>query len=463
MRGLAEHLGLLVLQQRGATAVLESELWSLTQEVDIVQSLTQNVGSATTSASSDDAGDLGSDGESSAGLKLALPPQTPLRSAMETQRVGLLRGVEAIREIKLLVKAVIGSDSPTGASKSGGGDAEMWGLAATDAETSTELVVAVKELEKSILEMHGRLERYPSPACSGPSRDGSGDVEASPLLNAGALADVVTTQEKLRALSGDATKLSERFANVVPPSVLIRVATHLGGVHTAVRSLLSESSVMRGWMSTQATSVVVAQGSVDMVGDTSDVVGPSLEQVKVAVHVSKIGNHLSESVKAMLLSVQALCPRKSEQALSTSNREAEEGLPKSTGEPAPEGDGLVTEDGQEDDEWSTGSTLFEAHASAFDQAKGLKLWRCSAALAAATSALKEFSEDEAVNGARGPSEATVEAGEALGRLSGEVMQLAEQLVSAAKAVLIGMIALNKVSHQHVIFIFEKLDLLGSLG
>lgn len=447
MRGLAEHLGLLVLQQRGATAVLESELWSLIQEVDVVQSLTKNVGSPTTSASGDDDGDGGA---SSACIKQGLPPQTPLRSALETQRVGLLRGVEAIREIRLLVKAVIGSDSPSAASKSAGGDAGMWGLAATDAVTSTELVVAVKELEKSVVEMHGRLDRHASPACSGPSRDGSGDIETSPLLNAGALADVVTTQEKLRALSGDATKLSERFANVVPPSVLIRVATHLDGVYSAVQSVLSGNSVMRGWMPARATPLSVAQGTGVIEVDTSDAVGPSLDQeVKVAVHVSKIGSHLSESVKAMLLSVQALCPRNSEKAFSTSNGEAEEGLPKSTVEAAP-GDGPVTEDDQEEDEWSTGITLFEAHASAFDQAKGLKLRRCSAALAAATLALKEFSEDEAVNGAGGPSEATAEAGEALGRLSGEVMQLAEQVVSAAKAVLIGMIALNKVRLQQVL-------------
>ena len=58
--------------------------------------------------------------------------------------------------------------------------------------------------------------------------------------------------------------------------------------------------------------------------------------------------------------------------------------------------------------------------------------------------MREFSEDEAVNGTGSQSEATVEAVKALGRLTAEVMQLAEQVVSAAKAVLIGMIALNKV-------------------
>ena len=302
------------------------------------------------------------------------------------------------------------------------------------------------------MEVHGRLERHPAPACfCGPSRDGSVDVDASPLLSTGALADVVETQEKLRVLSVESTKLSERFTDVVPPSVLTRVATHLDGVYLAVKSVLSGSSAMEGWMSAQASRAAIAHRDGSVGGNSSDALGPSLEQerVKVAVHASKVGNLLSESVKAMLLSVQALCPRDSESATSTSIREVEEGLPTSTGESVPGGDEAVNKEDEEEDEWSTGSTLFETHVSAFDQAKGLKLWRCSAALAAATAALKEFSEDDSINGMEGPSDATLEAGEALGRLSAEVILLAEQVVSAAKAVLIGMIALNKVSKHRV--------------
>ena len=136
MRGLAEHLGLLVMQQKGATAVLESELWSLVQEVDNIQSFTKDVSLATTSDSNENADNVGGGGgEASIDFQVGFPPQTPLRAALEIQRVGLLRGVEAIREVKLLVKAVIGSDPPPAAPKSGVENAEMWGMAATEAVT----------------------------------------------------------------------------------------------------------------------------------------------------------------------------------------------------------------------------------------------------------------------------------------------------------------------------------------
>lgn len=446
MRGLAEHLGFLVLQQRGATAVLETELWSLVQEVDIVLSFTRDVGMATISALGEDAGHVGGDDKACAGFKLGLPPQASLRSALETQRVGLLRGVEAIREVKLLVKAVVGSDPPTAASKSGGITAEMWGLVPTDAATAKELLAAIKGLEESVVNILGCLEKHPSPACfSGPGHGGS-KVDASPLLNAGTLMDVVETQEKLRTLSFDVIKLSERFADVVPPSVLGRVATHVDGVYFAVKFVLSGNSVMRGFMAGQNLPIGLAHRDGGP-GNAPDVEGPSLEQQRVIVasHVSKVGDRLSESVKAMLLSVQALCPRDSENAIPTSNREGKTSLPNEAGESVGANDDPIQQYDEAEGEWSTGSTLFEAHSSAFDQAKGMKLWRCSAALAAATAALREFSEDEAVNGTGGQSEATVEAVEALGRLFAEVMQLAEQVVSASKAVLMGMIALNKVS------------------
>ena len=443
MRGLAEHLGFLVLQQRGATAVLESELWSLVQEVDIVQSFTRDVDMATISSRGEDADGVGGDDKACTGL--ALPPQASLRSALETQRVGLLRGVEAIREVRLLVKAVVGSDPPTAASNSGDAAAEMWGLVPTDAATSSELMAAMKELEEAVVKILSCLERHPSPACFSGSCRGGSDVDASPLLNAGTLIDVVETQEKLRTLSFDVTKLSGRFADVVPPSVLGRVATHLDAVYLAVKSVLSGNSVMHGFMTEQDLSSDFAHRDGGA-GDASNAEGPSLEQqrVLVALHVSKVGNRLSESVKAMLLSVQAICPRDSENAILTTNREGKASLPNVSGESVRGVDDPVQQDDGAEGEWSTGSTLFEAHSSAFNQAKGLKLWRCSAALAAATAALREFSEDEAVNGTGSQSEATVEAVKALGRLTAEVMQLAEQVVSAAKAVLIGMIALNKV-------------------
>lgn len=464
MRGLAEHLGLLVLQQRGATAVLESELWSLIQEVDSIQSLSKAGVVATTSASVVEAvgnvsGGVGCD-EVSRNLAQALPPQAPLRSALETQRVGLLRGVEAIRQVKLLVKAIIGADPPAAAPKSGAAMDDLCGLPATDATTSLELVVAVEGLENSVGAMLICLQGHPSPAAfSRPSGSDGSESGASPLLNAGVLDAVVAIQEKVRACSAVAKTLSERYADVVPPSVLIRVATHLDGVCDAVQSALSGNLVMAGWVSKQGSTAVFAHGEATTEGDgacTSAGISLEEERTKVALHASKIGDLLSESVKAMLLSVQGLCPRDSDKATSRSIGEVDGVLPSSAGVVV---SGAEAKDDDEKGGWSTDFTLVGAHVCAFNQAKELKLWRCSAALAAATRALKEFSEDKAVNGVRGSSSATREAGEVLGGLCAELMQLAEQVVSAAKAVLIGMIALNKVCTERVNAIWFSLPVI----
>lgn len=474
MRGLGEHLGLLVLQQRGAAAALESDLFSLLQEVRAMQSLTADYGMAPSSSSFSSSPNGGASLEPQ---KHPLPPQTPLRLALEKQRQGLLRGLEAVREVQLLLKSVTGSDPPTSSPTSNSSEesrarrargGEGWGEAATDAATSAEVKVAVDALERSLSDMLGRVQRYPGPSAAATAavRAGGGNdagaAAVAPLLADGAVRVVVEVREALRACATDAARLSQRFGGVLPPAVLARVAEHLSDVEAGVGSALDGSPLMRSWLLSDGAAAAAAAAGDDGDADSMEVVDHSVcagggageeqrRQAAAALHASRIGQRLTDAVKAMLLSVQALCPRDTpvgkaaasapaaarSDVVSSSAGKAERGVDDKEQQPA---DGDAEVEDKEENAWSTGTTLFEAHAAAFDQSRGLKLWRCAAAMASARQALADLSEDEAVGGAA----AAGATASALVALCAEVLVLAEQVLFAGKAVLVGMVALNKV-------------------
>lgn len=460
MRGLAEHLGLLVLQQRGAATALENDLLFLLGEVAALQSLTKDYGS-TSSSSSPIAPPKDGEPPTNEELlvqrrNLALPPQGPLRQALETERQGLLRGIEAVREVQLLLKSVVGSDPPTPSPGSTSASAspvarlrrarggEGWGEAPTDPVTAAEVKAAVDGLERSLADTLARVERYPSP-CSAVSVAGEaegkaegGGLMAPPLLAAGAVRVVVEAREALRASAVDARGISERFAGVLPRAVLIRVAQHLSDVDGSVGSVLDGSELMRSWLLAEATVEAGDGIEVDADGGDGTSASSEVQRQTAAEHASRVGERLTDAVKAMLLSVQALCPR--DTAVTAA---AAASTPANGDTTEPRNDGDESEE-EEEGGWSTGTTLFEAHASAFEQARGLKLWRCASAMASARVALMELSEDKAV-GVAGCGVAG-EAAAALVALCSEVLVLAEQVLSAGKAVLVGMLALNKVSH-----------------
>ncbi|CAN0109706.1 unnamed protein product [Ectocarpus sp. 6 AP-2014] len=430
MRGLAENLGLLVLQQRGAATALESDLLSFVQEVRAIQSLTTDFGISAASAAE-------ASPRATAGQPSAIPPQSSLRLALETQRRGLLRGLEAVREVQLSLTAMAGADPPVASTSSpesrlrtarGG---EGWGEAPTDAATYAEVKTAVDSLERSLSGMLYAVQRYPPPiTIHGAALEVGDDAEqaATPMLAARAARLVVENREALRARSADAREISDRFAGVLPRAMLVRVATHLCDVDVSVGSALDGNSAMRSWLLADAGAVADGSTAADGCCKETDGCGDSREAA--AKHVTEVGERLTAAVKAMLLSVQSLCPR------------AEKGPADGTGSPSPvAATDSGNDDGQdeeEEDAWSTGTTLFEAHASAFEQARGLKLWRCASAMASARLALREFAEDEALRGA-----SAGEAAAALVSLCREVLVLAEQVLFAGKAVLIGMVALNK--------------------
>ncbi|CAM9468160.1 unnamed protein product, partial [Ectocarpus sp. 12 AP-2014] len=428
MRGLAENLGLLVLQQRGAATALESDLISFVHEVRAMQSLTTDYGVSFASAADAPA-------QTTSGEPSAIPPQFTLRLALETQRRGLLRGLEAVREVQLLLKAMAGSDPPVASASSlesrlrrARGE-EGWGEAATDAATYAEVKAAVDSLERSLSGMLCAVQRYPPPTTiHGVALEVGEDAAqaATPLLAARAARLVLENRDALRACSADSRELSDRFAGVLPRAMLARVATHLCDVDVSVGSALDGNSAMRSWLfagdSSSGGDAAIGRKETGGCGDSRQPAGE---------HASEVGERLTAAVKAMLLLVQSLCPR------------ADKGSADGTGAPSPvtakdAGNADGEDEEEEEDAWSTGTTLFEAHASAFEQARGLKLWRCASAMASARLALREFAEDEAVRGA-----SAGEAADALVALCREVLVLAEQVLSAGKAVLIGMVALNK--------------------
>lgn len=445
MRGLAEHLGLLILQQRGAATALESELLSLVQEVRALQSATRDYAGPAVAklAGEEPLGGFQQKGDTiSNSWQGSLPPQLPLRLALEAQRQGLLRALEALRGVQLLVRALEQADPPSSSSTSSTVSENGWGQSPSDASSSSLLKKAVIDLEGSVLGMLRRLEQYPT--C--PKSAGSGgSVGTVPLLGPVALQVILDNQDALLVCSHESQYFAKTFASVVPPSMLAKVGRHFSQVRQTVDTELDSNAVMSRWLhphvgNQQLLTSTEGRGCSSGESSSRSGDGPGIGSQQISstsCHTSKVSNLLSQATKTMLLSVQALCPRLDNLKTPTSRHSVD------TSSGFRNNEGCSVEGGGEEElqseGWSTGTTLYEAHASAFEQARGLKLWRCADALALTRTALKDFTEDELVDGAE-----AAEASEALLGLLDEVLGLAEQVLAAGKAVMVGMIALNKV-------------------
>lgn len=388
MRGLSEHLGLLVLQQRAAEAALECDLFSLTQEVDAIRSLKDSL---------QQKGD---------GCR-AVPPQTPLRNAVETQTRGLLQSLEALREMRMLVQAVAEVDPPS--TVSGKMDELGWGEGPMDARKCSGLKDSLSVSERSVIDMLESLPHYCEVSSAHVIR---------PLLSHGILKAVLSNQEKMRSLAGEWARNRDVFDRVVPPASMGRVADHITTVVTSVDSDLRGNPLMKRYIEATVGGTVKA-------GDSGGLI-PKPEMNPAHEHASRIGNVAHEAVKAMLLTVQTLY-------------NIGGGTVKDSCElDEPNGDGEA-----ESEVFSTESTLFDAHYSAFEQARRLKLWRCTALLTSLRSALQQLSEDKELVEREG-WERYDEACEVFVCLAADVAELAQQVVAAGRAVFIGLVALNKV-------------------
>lgn len=391
MRGLSENLGLLVLQQRAAQAVLESDLLSLTQEVDAIRSLKENL-----------------DAHETRRPKIndcrAVPPQTPLRNAVETQTKGLLQSLEALREMRMLVQAVAEVDPPCTVSSRT--DELGWGEGPMDASKCSDLTDSLSVSERLVVEMLGSLPRY----CEAVSAQGDSHV-IMPLLSHGILTAVLSNQEKMRSLAEDWEKNRNAFDHVVPPAAMGRVVNHINAVVTLVDSDLQDNPLIKKHIEA-------------MTGNTGDS-GGSPEPNINAAHVSRIGGLASEAVKSMLLTVQIL------------HNPGGNTVKDSCELDEPMGDGV-----DKSEAFSTESSLLDAHISAFEQARCLKLWRCTARLKSLRSALQEMSECEEL--VEDGWERFAEACEVLVCLVADVAEMAQQVLAAGRAVFIGLVALNKV-------------------
>lgn len=118
MKGLSEHLGLVILQQRGTAVALEREISRFAREINALRSLVRDYsiggGKEEPSYPVDSmAVDENAAFPAAASTKKPLPAQRSLRRAVEAQRQGLRRSVESVREVQLLVKAMAEADPPS--------------------------------------------------------------------------------------------------------------------------------------------------------------------------------------------------------------------------------------------------------------------------------------------------------------------------------------------------------------
>lgn len=293
--------------------------------------------------------------------------------------------------------------------------------------------------------MLSRLDRFPPPV---PDSETDRDVKPPivPLLGAGAMRDVLANQEILPLCSKEAGMLATKFAHVVPPAALKRVRDHLWFLTRTVDSALRDNDLLSFWWvltpGVATTPDVSGSAKLDLPSvrltspAASAVAAVSLQaaQTATSMHVERLGNLLSVAVKAMLISVQSLCPRVGHTVSSTPGATA-----------IPDLDEAKDDESAEDAQLSvTSTTLFQAHSSAFEQARGLKLWRCVDALNAVRVAVNDFTEAEDVNGWADGAAPAREAGAAILALLADMQSLTEQVLCAGRAVLTGIVALHKV-------------------
>lgn len=416
MRGLADHLGLIVLQQRGTMATLECDVTSLAREINVIQGLAAAVTRRDSGVKS--SADV-KEATSAWSAQMLLPPQKAARRALEMQRQGFFRAVESLREIRMLMEAMVVADPPSAAPIEKY-DVECGQHPTRETDSSTAMR-AVKKLEEKMSAKLVRLEHFPPPVDDAlvesrvPGVNPSSHPDIVPLLGHEAMRVVVDNQETLRDVGKEAYSTAEQYAHVFPPSALKCVGDHCGALVSAIDSVLERNPLLRSYVSRSV--------SLKRDDEKSGACSPqnTMSESATKAHVSRMGYVLAEAVKALLLSVQGLF---GEDAELDDRGPREKSIEDST------------------DELSM-ITLIEAHSRSFQQARALKLWRCVKALSTVRSALETWTEDDYANDG-GDAGMINEAWAAAMALCGDVGLLAEQVLGAGKAILTGLVALNKV-------------------
>lgn len=324
-----------------------------------------------------------------------------------------------------------------------------WGQNPTDSASSTEATAAVSDLEQKTSVMLARLDQFPAPPISTSTKDESSSDVAVPLLAAGAVAAVLENQESLACLATETRAISRKFSNVIPVAALQRVGDHLSCIIDTVRTCLNSDPVLRFWWVMQPGSTRFSESEVRAMSSTQplqssspaiDLIALDAAQSATVDHMRQFGKKINFAVKSMLISVQSLCrgPRPSsvEDGKSDTTADGEVLLPERTTD--------SDSDGADEGLSVTGTTLMETHASSFEQARSLKLWRCADALRSVRTCMVEFSEAVTATGWADGAAPAAEATVAAVTLLRDVLPLAEQVLGAGRAVLTGIVAFNKV-------------------
>lgn len=303
--------------------------------------------------------------------------------------------------------------------------------------------------------MLARVDRFPAPPSTTFIYRGESPLHVVPLLAAGAVAALLENQEDSSVLAKEAHALSTNYAHVIPPAALQRVGDHFLYVTQTVHSALHASPLLSFWWVRQPGPRIdreVLSGSESQrIPSGRPPSAPSIPSVDLITldaaqsatsgHVKRVGKRLASAVKAMLISVQSLCRDHVSAARSRSPSV-------NAADHSAVFTAVTAQDGDDDEDGEglsvMGTTLFEAHASSFEQARALKLWRCAEALNAVRSSLVEFTEANVANGWAGGAAPAGEAAVAVVGLLRQVLVLAEQVLCAGRAVLTGIVALNKV-------------------
>lgn len=401
--------------------MLESEVSELAREMKAIQGLIADMDHET--KAEEQGSHLGRDTSvKGPALKAVLTPphQGDLHRLMQVQRRGLFQIVESVREVRMLVRAVVDADPAS--SEVPAAERHEFGELPTDAETLSALMKTLEKLEDVVVSGLQDLERYPwsvareAPGVGSIVPTSAGHVD--PLVGRGAVEVLLKNDAALREASEVARTTANAFAHVLPVFTLERIADQCTSAVTLVESAMQESSSLQTWVARNFAGQKAIDAH-DMQGVAPDYDGESSEAF--VSHVSRIGECLAKVVKACLLSAQALAPKQGPEKLS-------KGVDLPPGEEA----GGMDQAGRAS---PLSATLSETHLLSFHEGRAMKLWRCKEALSAVREAFRSWTEDDLTRS------------EGLGEILAvcrDVTGLAEQVLCAGKALLTGMIAFNKV-------------------
>ncbi|CAM9114855.1 unnamed protein product [Choristocarpus tenellus] len=512
MRGLADHLGLLVLQQRGAVTIVERELSSFSAEIKAIDTLILNFQSNIPQPDSAPDG-ISSPSEeqvkkSTSGLGFpgqGLPPQKPLQQALNLQLQGMRCALESIVELQLFLRSVTKADPPMPSMSRmhvvGLGDTcleerdEMKGMLDAGRVERAHSVLAVAR--SKICEMMDRLlefipegvldnECVSSAAVSSDAHNPEKKLVLNrtylrhPLLGVNVLRIVMSNQELLDVVCHDVEGLlkcveMEDSTTPLPPASVLRVVSHLEYVKGTVKTALSPclhllsplgenasgyqcgGKVLPDEQEASLRNTRAVEGG-NLIGNGDDVGSCTNSKDNIKQHLSVVGLRVERVVRLLLLSVQNLCrPKGSGVYDGKSSLALQHGT---TGQTASAVAVSTSEGkGDGDDEviggWTTDTTLWDAHKQAFEQARLMKIWRCAVALGDVRKAVEAFTHAKLNVGTPEYDAASA----AIISLCADLVHLARRVEAAAAAVMTGLIAFSKGSgklHYVIVRVFRTL-------